>query len=131
MLVSEFVEKYAGSEWAKSYQIGNATAFREEATVARKMQQSFLVNYGVRFIRNACFGYYKYTENTNTFQGLFLATKKEVAFFTLFLVRYCFPPQTTVQLYADFLDKFATEYPDVAEEVKAFKEEVLVKSTSC
>lgn len=131
MLLHEIVEKYAGSEWLKSYQYLEAGRLREESAVARKMQNVFWLNYGVQIKPAAFQGYYAFDSGTSTFRGLNLATKKEVAMFTLFLVRYCFPQPVTLELYLDFLEKFVLEYPEMVEEITKFKEELVVKLEIC
>ena len=128
MLVSEFVDKYAGSVWLKSYQQLTSGVLQAESAVARKMQNVFWLNYGVQITPAALEGYYTFDYDSSKFQGLNLATKKEVAMFTLFLVRYCFAEQTTLEFYFDFLDKFSSEYPEVSDAIESFKEEVVAKS---
>lgn len=131
MFLHEIVEKYAGSEWFKSYQTTSASEIVEEAAVARKMQNVFWLNYGVQIKPAAHHGYYTFDSGTSTFRGLNLAAKKEVAMFTLFLVKYCFPQPVTLELYFDFLDKFVVEYSEMVEEITKFKEELVAKLEIC
>lgn len=124
MLLKDFVAKYAGSNWFCSKQEVTEPELRSECELARKYYAELVQNYRCMIDDQDCVGYWHFDENERRFKGLMPCCKKEVALFTLFVVRYVCTEKATVELYLTLLEKFKEEFVDLAEELQKFGDEI-------
>jgi len=124
MFLKDFLDKYAGSQWMKSAQVISYEKMLEEADVARKMMSSLFFHYRAVVVTEPNHGFFTFNLQQFKFYGFRPSTKKEVAFFTMFMVRYLFNEKVTVHCYLEWLDYFVEEFPIMKETIEELQDEI-------
>jgi hypothetical protein len=124
MFLSEFLDKYAGSQWIKSAQVLDYDTLLQEADVARQMMSVLFFHYRALVVTEPNQGFFTFDLHQFKFFGFRPSTKKEVAFFTMFMVRYLFNEKVTVHCYLEWLDYFVEEFPIMKDTMKELKDEI-------